>query len=112
MKTIRIQLENVKDHREKNGKTSRRRRIRQVIMKSDLSSNEECDMDAESEDTSGSSDEDSEQDVYRRKKKVLLELGSVLTVVYSYSAVATPSWPVPASCKIGDSEYYQWIGKA
>lgn len=70
IQTIRIQLENTKDHKDRSGQKSRRRRIRRVIVESDLSDNEQVNTDVENDATSESSDEDYEEEVYAKNKKV------------------------------------------
>lgn len=62
------------------GQKSRRRRIRRVIVESDLSSSEEGDADIEKDATSDSSEEDYEEEVSTKNKKVLFSNEIVLTV--------------------------------
>ena len=86
-------MENAKEHKDKNAQKSRRRRIRRVIVESDVSSTEEDDAEFENDATSDSSDEEYEEEVYGKNKRVSSnETG--LTLVHSYSTLATSSWSI------------------
>jgi hypothetical protein len=93
IQTIRIQLENATDRKGKNRTMSKRRRIRRVIVESDLSSSDQSDADIENDATSYSSDEEYTDVEHAKSKKVSYMILSVLTIVYSYSALAPSSWP-------------------
>lgn len=91
IQTIRIQLENATDHKRKNVTMSKRRRIRRVIVESDLSSSDQSDADIENDANSDSTDEDYTDVEHTKSKNVSYMKFSVLTIAYSYSTLAPSS---------------------
>jgi len=67
VQTIRIQLENAKERKNKSGKPTKHRRIHKVVVESEDSSNEENDT-VEDSVTSDSDDEDCEEFIRKAKK--------------------------------------------
>ncbi len=88
-------MENAKERKDKNGQKSRGRRIRRVIVESDLSASEEGDADFENDATSDSSHEEYEEEVFGKNKRVIPNVIS-LTAVHSHSTVVTFSWSIQA----------------
>jgi hypothetical protein len=88
VQTIRIQLENATDHKDKKSQSLRRRRIRRVIVESDFSSHD--DADAETDATSDSSDQENEDEIITKAKKVYHQYIKLITD-YSHSIMASSS---------------------
>jgi hypothetical protein len=100
-KTIRIQLENAKDRKTKPGKTTKHRRIKQVVVESDDSTDEMSDSA-----TSTSDSETSEDEEFITKVKKVPPSSCPTNSEHAHSSLAPPSGTRQTSRRVRNRRHY------